>query len=102
MQSLFLPRKGRNPEIDVSLLEYFKGIQNTGWMTSELMEHWLGCVWGCRSGVLSKPRSMLAMDAFCGHLSDTIRNRLRNKNTDLVIIPSGMTRQLQSLEASVN
>jgi hypothetical protein len=55
------------------------------------MEDWLGCVWEYRPGVLSKPWSMLAMDAFCGHLPDRIRNRLRNKNADLVIIPSGMT-----------
>jgi hypothetical protein len=32
---------------------------------------------------------MLAIDAFHGHLSDRIRNRLRNKNTALVIICSG-------------
>jgi hypothetical protein len=38
---------------------------------------------------------MFAMDAFRGHLSDRIRNRLRNKNTDLMIIPSGMRSQLQ-------
>jgi hypothetical protein len=45
---------------------------------------------------------MLAMNAFCGRLSDRIRNRLRNRNTDLVIIPSGMTSQLQTLDVSVN
>jgi hypothetical protein len=45
---------------------------------------------------------MLAMDAFRGHLCDIIRNRLRNKNTDLVIIPCCTTRQLQPLEMSIN
>jgi hypothetical protein len=71
-------------------------------MTSELMEDWLGCVWEHWPGVLSKPWSMLAMNAFPGHLSDRIRNRLKNKNTDLVIIPSGMTSQLQPPDASIN
>jgi hypothetical protein len=37
------------------------------------------------------------MAAFRGHISAKIRNRLRNKNTDLVIIHSGMTSQLQPL-----
>jgi hypothetical protein len=45
---------------------------------------------------------MFAMDAFHGHLSDRIRNRSRNKNTDLVIIPSGMTSQLQSQDVPIN
>jgi hypothetical protein len=45
---------------------------------------------------------MLAMDAFCGHLSDRIRNRLRTKNTELVIITSGMASQLKPLNASIN
>jgi hypothetical protein len=45
---------------------------------------------------------MLAMNAFRGDLSDGIRNRLRNKNTNLMIIPSGMISQLQTLIMSVN
>jgi hypothetical protein len=72
------------------------------WMTSELMEDWLGRVWERRPGALSKPRSMLAMGAFRSHLSDRMRNRLRKKNTDIVIIPSGITSQLQPLDVSIN
>jgi hypothetical protein len=45
---------------------------------------------------------MLAVDAFHGHLTDRIRNRLRNKIITLVIIPSGMTSQLQPLDMSIN
>jgi hypothetical protein len=45
---------------------------------------------------------MLAMNVFRGHLSDRIINRLRNKNTDLVIIPDGMTSQLQPLNVTIN
>jgi hypothetical protein len=71
-------------------------------MTSELMEDCLGCVWEHHPGALSKPWSVLAVDIFCGHLSDRIRNRLRNKNTIVVIIPSGITNQLQPLVVSIN
>jgi hypothetical protein len=63
-------------------------------MTSE---DWLGYVRERRPGVLSKPRLMLAVVQ--GHHFDGIRNRLRNKIIDLVIIPSGMT---QPLDVSVN
>jgi hypothetical protein len=62
----------------------------------------LGCVWECQPGVLSKPWNMLAMDAFHGHLSIRIRNRLGNKNTDLVVIPSGMISKLQPLKHLVH
>jgi hypothetical protein len=71
-------------------------------MTSEIMEDWLGSVWECQPGALSKPWGLLPMDAFHGPLSDRIRNRLRNKNTDLVIISSGITSQLLPLDVSTN
>jgi hypothetical protein len=45
---------------------------------------------------------MIAMDAFSGHLSSRIRNRIRNKNTNLVIIPNGIKSQLQPLTVSIN
>jgi hypothetical protein len=72
------------------------------WMTLELMKDWLGCVRVQQPGALSKPHCMLAMSAFYGRSSDKLRNRLRSRNTDLVIISSGMTSQLQPLDGSVN
>jgi hypothetical protein len=76
--------------------------QENAWMTSELMEDWLGCVWNRQPGALSKAWSMLAMDVFHGNFCDRLRNRLRNNNTDLVIIPNGMTSQLQPFDMSIN
>jgi hypothetical protein len=52
--------------------------------------------------VLSKPQSTPVVDAFRGHLSNRIKNSLRNKNTNLVIIHSGMTSQLQPLDVLIN
>jgi hypothetical protein len=66
-------------------------VQKIAWMTSEMMKDWLGCVWEHWPSVLSKPQSMLAVDAFQCHLCDRFRSNLRNKDTDPVIIPSGMT-----------
>jgi hypothetical protein len=45
---------------------------------------------------------MHAMDAFHGYFSDRIRNRLREKNADLVLIPSGMTNQSHPLNGPIN
>jgi hypothetical protein len=52
--------------------------QKNAWMTSDLMEDWLGCVWEWQPGALLVPLSVLARDAFRGHLSNRIRNTLRN------------------------
>jgi hypothetical protein len=52
--------------------------------------------------VLSKPWSMLAMDEFHRHVTDRLINRLRNRNTVLVIIPRGVKSQLQLFYVSLN
>jgi hypothetical protein len=51
--------------------------------------------------VLSKPWSMLAMSESHRHLTERIINKLRNRNTVLVIIPGGMISQLQLFYVSV-
>lgn len=76
--------------------------QKNAWMTSELMEDWLTNIWQRRPGALINRRSMLVMDAFRGHLTDKVKSLLRNKNCDVVIIPGGMTGQLQPLDISIN
>lgn len=45
---------------------------------------------------------MLILDAFCGHLSDPVKKQVKAMNGDLVIIPGGMTSQLQVLDVVVN
>jgi hypothetical protein len=67
------------------------------WMTSELMEDWLGCVWEHHPGATE-----YACNGCILWLSNRIRNRLSNKNTGLVIILSGMASQLQPRDVSVN
>uniref|UniRef100_A0A671NPD7 HTH CENPB-type domain-containing protein n=1 Tax=Sinocyclocheilus anshuiensis TaxID=1608454 RepID=A0A671NPD7_9TELE len=76
--------------------------QKKGWMETELVVDWLKVVWGRRSGPLRNKRNMLILDAFRGHLTSPVKEQLRAMNGDLVIIPGGMTSQLQVLDVVVN
>uniref|UniRef100_A0A672HC27 HTH CENPB-type domain-containing protein n=1 Tax=Salarias fasciatus TaxID=181472 RepID=A0A672HC27_SALFA len=76
--------------------------QEKGWMETELVVDWLKVVWGRRHGGLRKTRNMLVLDAFRGHLTEPVKKQLRSMNGDIVIIPGGMTSQLQVLDVVVN
>lgn len=76
--------------------------QEKGWMTQELVIDWLKTVWNRRPGALLKMKGMLALDAFRGHLTPQVKKEVEAMNTDLVIIPGGMTSQLQVLDVVVN
>uniref|UniRef100_A0AAQ5X707 HTH CENPB-type domain-containing protein n=1 Tax=Amphiprion ocellaris TaxID=80972 RepID=A0AAQ5X707_AMPOC len=76
--------------------------QEKGWMETELVVDWLKVVWGRRRWGLRKKRNMLILDAFRGHLSDPVKKQVKAMNGDLVIIPGGMTSQLQVLDVVVN
>jgi len=45
---------------------------------------------------------MLILDAFKGHTTDSVKRKLAEINSELVVIPGGMTSQLQPLDVSVN
>jgi hypothetical protein len=75
--------------------------QTNASVTLEPIKIWLLCVLERQPSALPKPQSVLALDAFCGHLSYIIRNRLENKITDLAIIPTGMTSQIQHFDVSL-
>ena len=60
-------------------------------------------VWSSRlDGGLSQRRSMLGLDVFICHKTNDTKVLLRRTNTDLVIIPGGMTSLLQPLDVSIN
>ena len=60
-------------------------------MTSKLMEGCLGFVSERRPSFLSKQRSMFVKDSFRRHLSNRMKSSLRNTNSDLLVIPGGVT-----------
>ena len=49
-----------------------------------------------------KSTIMLVLDAFKGHLTDSMKNQLREMKTELVVIPGGMTSVLQPKDVSIN
>ena len=63
---------------------------------------WLKTVWGRRPRAFLNQPSVLVLDSFKGHLSDSVKNQLRKMNTELVVIPGGMTSVLQPLDVSIN
>jgi len=75
--------------------------QEKGWMTEELME-WLKTVWGRRPRAFLNQPSMLVLDAFKGHLTDSVKNQLCKMITELVVIRGGMTSVLQPMGVSIN
>ena len=72
--------------------------QEKGWMTEELMLEWLKIVWGRRPRAFLNQPSVLVLDAFKGHLTDSVKNQLRKMNTELVVMPGGITSVLQPMD----
>ncbi|XP_045402568.1 pogo transposable element with KRAB domain isoform X3 [Lemur catta] len=72
-----------------------------GWMTEDLMQDWLEVVWRRRPGAAPKQRGMLILNGFRGHATDSVKNSMDSMNTDMVIIPGGLTSQLQVLDVVV-
>lgn len=77
-------------------------VQEKGWMDSALVQDWIKCVWCRRPGALLGQRGMLVLDSFRGHVTAEVKASLQKEKTDLVIIPGGMTSQLQVLDVAVN
>lgn len=73
-----------------------------GWMDTDLMINWIDSVWRKRPGADLGVCAMLVLDSFRCHISDRVKDKLAACHTDLVIIPGGMTSQLQPLDVCLN
>ena len=73
-----------------------------GWMNKDEMGWWIENIWMQRARQGSNPRSLLVLDSFSAHKTDPIKRRFRRKNTDLAVIPGGLTSRLQPLDVSLN
>ena len=87
---LILKRKTL-PKSEAFLKDVIIRTQEKGWTTEELMLEWLKIVWGHRPGSFLNQPSMLVLDAFKGHLTDSMKSQLHKMKTELVDIPGEMT-----------
>ena len=45
---------------------------------------------------------MLVLDSFHGHIVESVKNQLKEKNTNMAVIPGGCTSKLQLLDVAIN
>ena len=77
-------------------------VHDKGWMDEQGMLLWIKKVLECRPGHLLNKKSSLVFDMFKGHLLDSGKKQLAEGNTDVALIPAGLTSQLQPLDVSIN
>jgi hypothetical protein len=75
-----------------------------GWMDETGMKIWFNKIWEKRPGrnQTAKPKSLLVLDSFESHKTDFIKNIAKYENTNLAIIPGGLTSIVQPLDVSIN
>ena len=76
--------------------------QHKGWMDSEQMKVWIEKAWRRRLGGLGRRKSLIVYDAFEAHVTDAMKAAFKRENTDLAVIPGGLTSILQPLDVSLN
>ena len=69
-----------------------------GWMDERGCLKWIEDVWANQPGGLMRKKSMLVWDMFKAHLSEDVKTSLKAHNTDIAVIPGGLTSLLQPLE----
>ena len=69
-------------------------------MNSDQMKVWIE---KARRGLggLGRKRSLLVYDAFEAHVTDPVKAAFKRENTDLAVIPGGLTSLLQPLDVSL-
>ena len=77
-------------------------VQEKGWMDEKGMKLWIEKIWERHPGGLIKKKACLVYNMFKTHLMESIRRKLKLVNTDVALIPAGLTGQLQPLDVSIN
>ena len=77
-------------------------VQEKGWMDGNQMIIWNEKVWRACVGSLRRRKSFLVYDSFEAHVTDNVKAALKGENTDLAVIPGGLTSILQPLDVCLN
>ena len=62
-----------------------------GWINESGVKIWIEKVWRARPGVFANTQSLLVWDSFSAHLTDTVKQQLRENKTATAVIPGGLT-----------
>ncbi|KAJ8009155.1 hypothetical protein DPEC_G00085960 [Dallia pectoralis] len=74
-----------------------------GWMDEEKMSEWLREIYARRlDGFFHKSPSLLICDSMDAHLTNAVKNQVKQTNSELAIIPGGLTKELQPRDIGVN
>uniref|UniRef100_A0A1A8Q6G8 DDE-1 domain-containing protein n=1 Tax=Nothobranchius rachovii TaxID=451742 RepID=A0A1A8Q6G8_9TELE len=72
-------------------------------MDEDMMAAWLREVYTKRrDGFFHTSPAMLICDSMRAHLTDAVKIQVKRMNTELTIIPGGLTKELQPLDIGVN
>ena len=95
----FVVFKGLRPIAELMKIpEVVVAFSKNGWMNEELTKDWVKRAWGS----LSFNRRLLVWDAYRCHIMATVRSVVKQTNTDMSIIPGGLTSQLQPADLCWN
>lgn len=72
------------------------------WMDEAGMKLWIEKVWRSQPGGPLIKKSLLVWDLFRAHLVDPVKWAVRQTNTDITVIPGGLTTILQPLVVCLN
>ena len=73
-----------------------------GWMDESGVKIWIEKVWRARPGGFANTQSLLVWDSFSAHLTDTVKQQLRENKTATAVIPGGLTSLVQPLDVCLN
>ncbi|RVE56245.1 hypothetical protein OJAV_G00219260 [Oryzias javanicus] len=74
-----------------------------GWMDEDMMKEWLKLVYVRRpGGFFHTSPSLLICDSMRAHLTADVKQKVKQMNATLAVIPGGLTKELQPLDIGVN
>ena len=80
----------------------FAYCQSKAWNNQTIMKKWINEVWRKYSYFIVKKETMLVMDDASMHKIDIVKNKIKECNTKISMIPGGLARYLQPLDVSIN
>ncbi|KAF4794458.1 pogo transposable element with KRAB domain-like protein [Turdus rufiventris] len=74
-----------------------------GWMDEQVMKTWLMKVYARRWERFFnlKLPGLLIFDSMCAHKTDSVKALVKNMNSELAVIPGGLTKEVQPLDISI-